>query len=114
MEIKQLSIHARPVRELYGRVLTKGPIVGQPNTPAKMPMHAKDKKLVLQKIPPAVREVPNQDEREDRNRFGPHTDILNSMTRFLRLRHQHQAIIKAKLRFGFFNLQVCSPQQCHS
>lgn len=52
MKIKQLSVHSRPVRELCGRcVLTKGPIVGQPNTAAKMPMLTKDNKPILQKDP---------------------------------------------------------------
>lgn len=64
MKIKQLSVHTRPVRELCGRcVLTKGPIVGQPNTAAEMPMLTKDNKPILQTIPPAVREVRHQNER---------------------------------------------------
>ena len=66
----------------------------------------KDKKLVWRKIPPAVMEVLHQDEVEDRERLGPHTDILNSSKGFLRLRCQHQTIIKEKLRLRFFNLQV--------
>ena len=91
MKIKQLSVHTRPVRELCGhRVLTKGLIVDQPNTAAKMPMRTKDKKLVLQKIPAVVREVQHQDEGEDHKRFAPRIDILISSTGFLRLRHQHQ------------------------
>ena len=111
MKIKQLSVHTRPVHELCGHhVLTKGPIVDQPNTAAKMPKRTKDKKLVSQKIPAVVREVRHQDEGEDRKRFAPHSDILNSSTRFLRLRHQHQMIIKEKLRVRFLNLQVCRQQ----
>ena len=107
MEIKHLSVHSRPVRELCGRrVPTKGPIVGQPNTAAKRPMRTKDKKVILQKIPPAVREVRHQDEREDRECFGPRRDILNSSTRFLRLRRQHQTIIEETARLGFSNLQI--------
>lgn len=38
-------------------MLTKGLVIGQPNTAAKMLMRMKDKKLILQKVPPAVREV---------------------------------------------------------
>ena len=50
-----------------------------------MPMRTEDKKLVLQKIPPAVREVRHQDEGKNGERFGPRSDILNSATRFLGL-----------------------------
>ena len=64
MKIKQLSVHTRAVSDLCGRrVLTKGPIIGQPNTAAKMLMRTKDKKLVLQ----------------DPERFGSGSDMLNSL-----------------------------------
>ena len=80
MKIKQLSVHTRAVSELCGRrVLTKGPIIGQPNTAAKMLMGTKDKKLVLQKIPPAVGKVRHQDEGQDPERFGSGGDMLNSL-----------------------------------
>lgn len=80
MKIKQLSVHTRAVSELCGRrVLTKGLIIGQPNTAAKMLMGTKDKKLVLQKIPPAVGKVQHQDEGQDRERFGSGSDMLNSL-----------------------------------
>ena len=58
MKIKQLIVHTLVVSELCGRcVLTKGPIIGQPNTAVKMLMRTKNKKLVLQKNPPAVRKI---------------------------------------------------------
>ena len=42
MKIKQLSVHTRAVSKLCGcRVLTKGPIIGQPNTAAKMLMRTR-------------------------------------------------------------------------
>ena len=79
VKIKQLRVHSRPVRELCGRLmLTKGPVIGQPNRAAKMPMRTKDENLVLQKVPPVVREVRHQNEGEDSEHFGPHSDILNS------------------------------------
>ena len=58
MKIKQLRVHSRPVRELCGHpMLTKGPVIGQPNRAAKMLMRTKDENLILQKVPPVVREV---------------------------------------------------------
>ena len=79
MKIKQLRVHSRPVRELCGRLmLTKGLVIGQPNRAAKMPMRTKHENLVLQKVPPVVREVRHQNEGEDSEHFGPHSDILNS------------------------------------
>ena len=94
-------------RELCGRrVLTKGPIIGQPNTAAKMLMRTKDKKLVLQKIPPVVREVRHKDEGEDRECFNQGSDMLNSLMRFLWLRRQCYTIIKEKLRLGFAGSQA--------
>ena len=77
-------------------------------------MPTKDNKPILQKIPPAVREVRHQNEGEDGERFGPRSDILNSSTRFLRLRRQHQKIIEEKLRLGFFSLQVRGKQIAQS
>ena len=79
VKIKQLRVHSRPVRELCGRLmLTKGPVIGQPNRAAKMPMRTKHENLVLQNVPPVVREVRHQNEGEDSEHFGPHSDILNS------------------------------------
>ena len=114
MKIKQLSVHTRAVSELCGcRVLTKGPIIGQPNTAAKMLMRTKDKKLVLQKIPPVVRKVRHQDEGQDPKRFGSGSDMLNSLMWFLRLQHQRHTIIEEKLRLGFTGLQATDrPDQC--
>ena len=45
----------------------------------KILMRTKDKKLVLQKIPPGVRKVRHQDEREDPERLGLGSDMLNSL-----------------------------------
>ena len=98
IKIKQLRVHTRPFLELCGRcMLMKSQVIGQPNIAAKIQMRTKDDKLILQKVPPAVREVRHQNEGEDRKLFGPHSNILNSSMQFLRLRRQHQTIMEEKL-----------------
>ena len=95
IKIKQLRVHTRPVLELCGLcMLMKGPVIGQPNMAAKIQMCTKDEKLILQKVPPAVRKVRHQNGREDRELFGPHSNALNSSMQFLRLQHQHQTIME--------------------
>ena len=91
-------------------MLMKGPVIGQPNLAAKIQMCTKDEKLILQKVPLVVRKVRHQNGGEDRELFGPHSNVLNSSMQFLRLRRQHQTIMESKLRPGFFSLQVRGQQ----
>ena len=95
IKIKQLRVRTRPVLELCGHcMLMKGPVIGQPNMAAKIQMCTKDEKVILQKVPPAVRKVRHQNGGEDRKLFGPHSNVLNLSLQFLRLRRQHQTIME--------------------
>ena len=72
IKIKQLRVHTRPVLELCGHcMLMKGPVIGQPNMAAKIQMCSKDEKLILQKVPPAVRKVRPQMEEKIANSLVP-------------------------------------------
>ena len=75
-------------------MLMKGPVIGQPNLAAKIQMCTKDEKLILQKVPLAVKKVRHQNGGEDRELFGPHSNVLNSSMQFLRVRRQHQTIME--------------------
>jgi len=58
VEIKQLDIYGRPVRQVHcGSVFAEGPIIRQPNLTGELAISVENQKLVLQQIPPPLREV---------------------------------------------------------
>jgi len=58
VEIKQLDIYGRPVSQVCcGSVFAEGPIIRQSNPTGELVICAENQKLVLQQIPPPLREV---------------------------------------------------------
>jgi len=63
MEIEQLDIYGSPVCQVRrGSVFTEGPIIRQPDPTGELAMCAENQMLVLQQIPPPLREVGRENE----------------------------------------------------
>jgi len=63
VEIKQRNIYGRPVRQIRcDSIFAEGLVIRQPEPTGELAMCAENQKLVLQQIPPPLRELGQQNE----------------------------------------------------
>ena len=102
MKIIKLQVHGWPVGDPRSCCMfTEWSIVVQPHTTTKLLIGPQNQQLVLGQILPAVWEIGSEDHHKNGEVLHPSDNVVNFLTRALRVAGQDHATIKEQLRFWF-------------